>query len=244
MEPYIYAAREGVHIFDLAKTKEGLEKAGEFLKAVAGKEGVVLWVGTKRQAQGFIKETAVSLGHPYICQRWIGGLLTNFGQVKKSVDRLRDLKEKKASGELTKYTKKENLLIDREIARLEKLFGGLASLTKLPDVLVVVDTHREKTAVSEARRVGIPVVGLIDTNSDPTMVSYGIPANDDAVKSIEFVIGYLSSAIAEGKGHPVKDKEMEKVEKVEEKAEEDGEEKTKKRGRPVKKDLPKEEKTA
>lgn len=200
MQPYIYGAREGVHIFDLVKTKEGLEKAAQFLKGVAGGGGIILWLGTKRQAQAVVKETAAKLSNPYIVQRWIGGLLTNFAQVRKSHDRMVDLKSKKASGELSHYTKKENLLIDREVQRLEKFFGGLDGLTKLPDVLVVVDTHREDTAVREANRVNVPVVGIIDSNADPDKVAYGIPANDDAVKSVELIVRYLGEAVAEGSG--------------------------------------------
>lgn len=211
MQPYIYGSREGVHIFDLVKTKEGLEKAGEFLKGVSSKGGIILWVGTKRQSQDLIKEAAGKVGSPSIVQRWIGGLLTNFEQVKKSVDRMTDLKSKKATGQLAHYTKKENLLIDREVSRLEKFFGGLVGLTKMPDALVVVDTHREKTAVLEAVRVGVPVVGIVDSNADPSLVTYGIPANDDAVQSIGFIINYLVESVVEGKG--VKP-EKEKVEAV------------------------------
>lgn len=199
MAKYLFGAKEGVHVFDLVKTKEGLENAGKFVKEVAAKGGVILWLGTKRQAQFVIKEVAAKAQSPYITQRWIGGLLTNYDQVKKSLQRLTELKEKRASGQLSYYTKKEQLLIDRDIARLEKFFGGLSGLSKLPDVLVVVDTHLEDTAVREANRVGIPVVGILDSNADPDSVTYGIPANDDAVKSVELIVRYLGEAVLEGK---------------------------------------------
>jgi small subunit ribosomal protein S2 len=199
MQPYLYSARDGVHIFDLVKTKEGLENAGRFLKEISAKNGIILWIGTKRQAQGFVKEAAIRLSNPYIVQRWIGGLLTNFDQVRKSFTRMEDLKSQKASGALSHYTKKENLLIDREVAKKDKFFGGLAGMTKLPDVLVVIDTHREDTAVREAKRMNIPVVGILDSNADPELVSVGIPANDDAIKSLELIINYLAGAIEEGR---------------------------------------------
>lgn len=217
MRPYIYAARDGVHIFDLVKTKECLEKAGSFLRNISQSGGLILWIGTKRQSQEFVKVAATKSGNPYIVQRWIGGLLTNFEQVKKSSDRMTDLKSKKASGELSRYTKKENLLIDRDVLRLEKFFGGLIGLSKMPDALVVIDTHREKTAVLEAKRMNVPVVGVTDTNADPSLVSYPIPANDDAVQSVEYIVAYLSGAIEEGK-NSVKEKQVEeKLEKPEKK---------------------------
>jgi small subunit ribosomal protein S2 len=211
MQPYIYTARDGVHVFDLTKTKEGLEVAGQFLKEIAARSGLILWLGTKRQAQAIVKEAAVALGNPHITQRWIGGLLTNFNQVHKSIDRMQDLKAKKAAGELSHYTKKEQLLIDRQVLKLERFFGGLTDLVKLPEAIIVIDTHREDTAVREANRLGIPVVGIIDTNADPDMVTYGIPANDDAVKSIEFVVKYLGEAVAEGQAEAKKVSESAEV---------------------------------
>jgi len=186
----LHGVKDGVHIFDLVKTKEGLEAAIEFAK---GK--TILWVGTKRQAQEIVKAAAVKLGMPYMVQRWLGGMLTNFGQMQKRVYKLKDLKAKRESGELKKYTKREQLLIDREIAQLEKFLGGVADMDKLPDALFVVDTHKEEVAVREANRMGVPVIGMVDTNGDPARIDYIIPVNDDAVKSIELVVNAVASAI-------------------------------------------------
>lgn len=199
MKRYIYAERDGVHIFDLVKTKDGLEKACEFVKGLAGEGKTILFLGTKRQAADQIRSAGERTGMPYVNIRWMGGLLTNFDQVGKSIRKLATLKDQREKGELKKYTKREQLLIDREIGRLEKFFGGVASLTRLPDALFVVDTHREEVAVREANRMGVPVVGMVDTNGDPTLVEYVIPINDDAVKSIELVVEAIADAIASSK---------------------------------------------
>ncbi|KKT72704.1 MAG: 30S ribosomal protein S2 [Microgenomates group bacterium GW2011_GWA2_44_7] len=198
MAKYLYGAKEGVHIFDLVKSKSGLETAANFLKDSVAKGNVILWLGTKRQAQAVIKEVSEKTTTSYITQRWIGGLLTNYEQVNKSVKRLAELKEQKAAGQLSHYTKKEQLLIDRDILKLEKFFGGLTRLPRLPDVLIVVDTHLEDTAVREANRMGICVVGITDSNADPEKINFCIPANDDAVKSVELIVRYLAEAVSEG----------------------------------------------
>ncbi|PJE67345.1 30S ribosomal protein S2 [Candidatus Shapirobacteria bacterium CG10_big_fil_rev_8_21_14_0_10_40_9] len=194
MKPYIFEARERIHIFDLVKTKEGLEAACAFVKATASQGGKILFVGTKRQAKEIIQETAKKAGMPYVSQRWLGGTLTNFEQIQKSLEKLETLKKEKEEGKYKEYTKKENLLIDREIARLEKFFGGLTSLEKLPEALFVVDVKTEAGAVLEAARKEIPVVGIVDTNSDPDLVDYVIPGNDDAQKSIELIVGVIGDA--------------------------------------------------
>ena len=199
MAKYIYGERDGVHVFDLVKTKAGLEAAAEFVAKVSKEGGTVLFVGTKRQAADMVQEEAVGAGMPYVSVRWMGGLLTNFGQISKSIQKLADLKAKREAGEFKKYTKKEQLLIDREIARLEKFFGGVAGLTKQPEALFVVDTHREEVAVREAMRMGVKVVGIVDSNADPRLVDYVIPANDDAVKSIELIVKAVAEAIREAK---------------------------------------------
>jgi len=195
MKKYIFGERDGVHIFDLVKTKEGLEVAVEFVKKLTKEKKLILFVGTKRQAQEVVKREAARVGMPYVVQRWLGGMLTNFAQMQKRVHKLKDLKAKRESGELKKYTKREQLLIDREIARLEKFLGGVADMDKLPDALFVVDTHKEEVAVREANKMGIPVVGMVDTNGDPARVDYIIPVNDDAVKSIELVVKAVAGAI-------------------------------------------------
>lgn len=190
MAKYIYGERDGVHIFDLVKTKEGLEAAVEFVK---GKR--ILFVGTKRQAKEIVLAAAKKTGMPYVVERWLGGMLTNFSQMRKSVLRMKDLKDKKEKGELKKYTKKEQLLLDREIAKLERFFGGLADLEAMPDAMFVVDTHKEEVAVREAIKMGVPVVGMVDTNGNPTGIEYVIPVNDDAVKSIELLVEAIAGAI-------------------------------------------------
>lgn len=199
MKPYIFDEREGVHIFDLAKTKEGLEQAVAFVKTAVSEGKVVLFVGTKRQAQAMVKQEAQRVGVPFVTERWIGGLLTNWKEISKRIGYMKELKERREQGELKKYTKREQILFDREIARLEKFFGGVASLEKPPDVLFVVDTKREEVAVREAQRVGISVVGMVDTNADVAMVEQVIPINDDAVKAIELVVGVMAEAVEEGK---------------------------------------------
>ncbi len=195
MKKYVFGERDGVHIFDLVQTKAGLDAAVAFAKAVASQKKVILFVGTKRQAQEVVKREATRVGMPYVVQRWLGGMLTNFAQMQKRVYKLKDLKAKRESGELKKYTKREQLLIDREIAQLEKFLGGVADMDKLPDALFIVDTHKEEVAVREANKMGISVVGMVDTNGDPARVDYIIPVNDDAVKSIELVVKAVAGAI-------------------------------------------------
>lgn len=198
MRPYIFEAREGVHIFDLVKTKEGLIEAANYLKDLVSQGGRVLFVGTKRQAREIVEKAAKEAGMPYVTVRWLGGIITNFDQIKKSLKKMADLKQGKIDGTFSKYTKKENLLIDREIARLEHFFGGLAGMDSLPEAVLVIDAKNENNAVREASRLGLKIVGLVDTNSDPDLIDYVIPANDDAVKSIELIINYLTEAIKEG----------------------------------------------
>lgn len=195
MKKYIYGDRDGVHIFDLAQTKAGLDKALEFLKQAKKDGKVILFVGTKRQAQETVKKVATEVGMPYLVQRWPGGILTNFEQLHKSVRRLQSQKEQREKGELKKYTKREQLLIDRDILQLEKVFGGVQELTKVPDVLFVVDSHREEVAVREAKRMNVPVVAMVDTNGNPSLVDYVIPTNDDAIKAIELILDAVRDAI-------------------------------------------------
>jgi len=179
----------------LVKTKDGLDRACEFLSEVAGSGGQVLFVGTKRQAAEMVREAAIKCGMPYMTTRWIGGLLTNWSQVGGRIRKMIDLKDKREKGELKKYTKREQLLIDREIGKLEKFFGGVANMPGKPAALFVVDTHREDVAVREAIRMHVPVVGMVDTNANPVGIEYVIPVNDDAVKAIEIVVGAVRDAI-------------------------------------------------
>ena len=198
MKRFIYGERGGVHILDLVQTKKGLDEAVEYLKKLAGEGKVILFVGTKRQAAGIVKDRAVAVGMPYLTQRWVGGLLTNWQEISKRIRKLHEMKEKREKGEYKVYTKKEQLLLDREIAKLDKFLGGVAALEKLPDALFVVDTHREEVAVLEANRMGIPVVGIVDTNADPEKIDYIIPSNDDAVKAVELIVRSVAEAIESG----------------------------------------------
>lgn len=199
MKPYIYAAREGVHIFDLAKTKEGLESAAAFAKETASQGGKILFLGTKKQAKEIIEKEAREVGMPYVTLRWLGGTITNFEQIKKSIDKLREMKDKKAKGEYKNYTKKEQLLIDRGIAKFERFLGGLSDLDKLPEAIFIIDLKREQAAALEAKKRGVYVIGMVDTNGNPDLVDYVIPINDDAIKSIELVVTMIKEAIEAGK---------------------------------------------
>lgn len=198
MRPYIYASREGIHIFDLAKTKEGLENGAAFAKATASQGGKILFVGTKRQSREMVEKTAREIGMPYVSQRWLGGTLTNFEQIKKSINKLADMKAKRASGEYKVFTKKEQLLLDRQIARFEKFLGGMASVDQLPEAIFIVDVKKEWAAAAEAQRTGVKVIAMVDTNGDPDLVDYVIPTNDDATKAIELVVNTMGEAITEG----------------------------------------------
>lgn len=196
--PYLFGKKEGVHIFDLAKTREKLVEALEFLEKAAKEGALILFVGTKRQAQAKVKEVAQKAGMPYINTRWIGGLFTNFAQIKKSIDKLTKMRQAREAGEYKEYTKKEQLLLDREITRLERRFGGIQDLENLPDVVFIVDTHQEETCVQEARRIGIKICGIVDSNADPEVLDYPIPMNDDAERALEFVLDLVGKAIESG----------------------------------------------
>ncbi len=199
MSTYIYGAQDGVHVFDLIKTKEALEEALDVLTK-ASKEGKsILIVGTKKQAKEKVRSIAQATGIFYVDQRWLGGTLTNFGQIKNSVNKLTDLKKKMEAGDFKDHTKKERLLIDREIARLEKFFGGIVGMDELPQLLVVIDIKREIGAVKEAIMEKIEIIGVVDSNGDPTMVNYPIPMNDDATRAVEYVLDLIRESILEGK---------------------------------------------
>jgi small subunit ribosomal protein S2 len=198
MSSYIWMARDGVHIFDLAKTAEKLEQACNYLYESARDGKVIIFVGTKRQAADVVKEVATNSGIPYVSERWLGGTLTNWGQFKSRVKHMEELKEKRAAGAFSKYTKKEQLLIDREIEKLERFFGGLAKLERVPDVVFIVDTHKERVAVREARAKGVKVVGITDSNANPDLVDFPVPANDDAIRSIKLITELAGQAVEAG----------------------------------------------
>jgi len=200
MEKYIYTKRDGVHIFDLGITAEKLKKAMEFVRDLVAEKKQVVFVGTKRQAAAIVKEEAVKCGEAFASERWLGGSITNWEEINKRIKYMKELEEKKEKGEFKNYTKKENLLIDREIIKLNRFMGGLRDLTGVPAAMFVVDVKKEIVAVKEARVKGVPVVGIIDTNSDPDLVDYPIPANDDAVSSIKLIVSKIAEAINIGKG--------------------------------------------
>ena len=194
MNEYIYTKRGGVHIFDLGLTAKKLTEAMEFVQNLTAEGKKIVFVGTKRQATAVIKEQAEKCGMPYVAVRWLGGIITNWEQIKKSLDKMMDLEEKKSKGEFEKYTKRENVLIDKQIEKLDRFLGGLRSLKSEPAAVFVVDVKKEIAAVKEARMKGIPVIAIIDTNTDPDLIDYPIPANDDAVSSIKLIVSKIAEA--------------------------------------------------
>lgn len=191
MKPYIFGTRENVHIIDLEKSREKLAQALEFLAGVKEKDGKVLFVGTKVSAKSPVKEAAEDSDMPYVVDRWIGGTLTNFDVISKRLEYFRDLEKKKQQGELKKYTKREQQSFSVELEKLEKQFGGVKNMTKLPSTLILVGAANEKNAADEARNKNIPIVALCDSNSNPEKVDYPIPANDDAVSSLNLILNTL-----------------------------------------------------
>ena len=199
VEPFIFGSRKGIHIVDLRKTQTKLALALEYLKKQASEGKSILLVGTKMQVKNALKKIAMEINMPYVSERWLGGFLTNFAVIRNLVKKFKDLVEKRSSGKLDKYTKKERLDFDREIAKLETNVGGLVSLTKTPDVIFIWDIKKEKTAFTEAIKKKIPVVAVCDTNVNPDGVKYIIPANDDATKGIKLVMELVKEAILEGR---------------------------------------------
>ncbi|MBI5071599.1 30S ribosomal protein S2 [Candidatus Falkowbacteria bacterium] len=199
MKPYIFGERSDVHIINLEETAKKLKEALDFIKKTTAAGGVVLFVGSKEQAKEIVKRYAKDAGAPYVVTRWLGGTFTNFKTIKSVTDRFTDLKNKTATGGLAKYTKKEQLNFQKEIVKLEELVGGIETLKKLPEAIFVIDVRAEKTAVAEARKKKVPVVALCDTNINPDDVDYPIPSNDDAVKTIEMMVGLAAAAVKEGK---------------------------------------------
>lgn len=199
MKRYIFGARNGIYIIDLQKTSRKLREALAFISDVAANGGTVLFVGTKRQAQEVVVEEAKRSGMHYIDQRWLGGTMTNFATVRKSINRMRELEEITAEESASKFTKKELAKLERERAKLEKSLMGIRDLTRLPQALFVVDPQKEKIAVAEANQLGIPVVAIVDTNCDPEPIDYPIPGNDDAIRAIKLFTSRFADAIVEGR---------------------------------------------
>jgi len=199
MAPYLYGVRHGIHIIDLNKTLVLLEEAYNFVSDVVAQGGEILFVGTKKQARDIIKEEAERCGAFYVTERWVGGLLTNFSTVKKSILKLKTLERMEEEGIFDVLPKKEVRNLKRKMERLRKLYNGIRDMKRLPDVIWIVDTVREKIAVSEARKLGIPIVAIADSNCDPTLIDYPIPGNDDAIKSIKLLTSKIADAVIEGK---------------------------------------------
>lgn len=199
MKPFIFDARNGIHIIDLSKTEAQLRAALDFLATTARKGGKVLFVGTKKQAQICVKDTAKETGQMFVVERWLGGTLTNFTTVKTSIKRLKEIEKWETDGTLATYGKQEQAVIRREGARLHKYFDGIRDLDKMPAALFVVDVKREHNAVAEARKLNIPIVAIVDTNSDPDLAAYPIAANDDAIRSVRLILLAVSQTITQAR---------------------------------------------
>lgn len=198
MKQFIFDARNGIHIIDLSKSLSQLEAACDFLSTTVRKGGKVLFVGTKKQAQQAVKETAKECGQYFVVERWLGGTLTNFNTIKKSINRLKEIEKMEADGSINQYVKQEQSVIRRECARLVKYFDGIRSmdnLNRIPTAMFVVDIKREHNAVAEARRMKIPIVALVDTNCDPDLVDYPVAGNDDAIRSVRMILATVSQVI-------------------------------------------------
>ena len=200
MDKYIYSSKSGIHILDLRITYDAIEQAQEYVQKLVANSGKILFVGTKPQAQQVIEDQAIRAGMPYVNFRWLGGMLTNFKTIIKRVIYLKELVALESSGEINAYTKSERLKIRREIEKLNKSIGGIANLNKLPDAIFVVDLANEITAITEAQKLGIPVIGLADSNVNPDGVDFLIPGNDDAIRSIEIIAAAIADACLKGSG--------------------------------------------
>jgi small subunit ribosomal protein S2 len=199
MKKYIFTKRNGIHIIDLEQTTVMLNKANQFIRQVVAEGGPILFVGTKKQAQEAIEEEAKRCGMFYINQRWIGGILTNFATIQLRIDYLVRLEDQQSRGEFARLPKKEATKLEEEIVRLNKQLGGIKEMTSLPSALFIIDTIKERIALAEAKRVGIPVVAVADTNSNPDELDYPIPANDDAIRAVRLVCSKIADAVIEGK---------------------------------------------
>lgn len=199
MKPYIYGERNGIHIIDLRQTVVQINAAAEFVKKLASDGGSILFVGTKKQAQAPLSEQAQRSGSPFVTYRWLGGMLTNFTTIQKRIFYLKELRQMEETEEMNALPKKERLRLRREREKLELNLGGVADMTRLPNAMFVVDVNTETTAVAEAARLGIPVIALVDSNSDPDDIDFVIPGNDDAIRSADLIAGALADAVIEGR---------------------------------------------
>lgn len=217
MAPYIFMEKNGIHIIDLNKTVRMAEDAGKAARQLARSGRKILFVATKKQAKDIIRMEAERVNMPYVTERWLGGMLTNFATVRKSVKKMSNIEKMETDGTFENISKKERLMLSRERDKLNKILSGVADLSRLPAALFIVDIKKEHIAVNEARKLNIPTIALVDTNSDPNQVDFPIPANDDAAKSIQFLARYISNAISEGLSERKVDKETENAAKKDEK---------------------------
>lgn len=199
MKPYVFTQRNGIHIIDLQQTLGKLQEARNFVRDLIASGGTIVFVGTKKQAQEVVEEEAKRCGAYYVHRRWLGGMLTNFTTIQSRIDYLVRLEDRKARGELDNLPKKEAMKLEKEMARLNQLFAGVKEMTKLPSALFVVDLVKERIAVAEARQLGISIVAMVDTDCDPRVVDYPVPANDDAIKSIRLISSVMADGVLEGK---------------------------------------------
>ena len=219
MAEYIFQARNGIHIIDLQKTSKKIDEAYAFLKEQAEEGKTVLFVGTKKQAQECVKEAAEKSGMYYVDQRWLGGMLTNFGTIRTRVQRLKDLEKMQEDGTFEVLPKKEVILLKKEMAKLERNLGGIKDMEEMPGVIFLVDPKKEHIAILEAKKLNIPVIGLVDTNCNPEDVDYAIPGNDDAIRAVKLITDVMANAIIEGRqGESFEAEEVENTEEVSEEA--------------------------
>ena len=199
MAPYIFTERNGIYIIDLQKTVRKLEDAYTFVRDLSADNGTLLFVGTKKQAQDSIREEATRAGMPFVNARWLGGMLTNFKTIQNRIKRLQQLKAMKEDGTFDLLTKKEAAKLDLEIEKLEKFLGGITGMKKIPDAMFIVDPRKERIAVAEAHKLGIPIIAIVDTNCDPDEIDYVIPGNDDAIRAIRLIAATMANAVQEGR---------------------------------------------
>ena len=213
MLPYIFAEKKGIHIIDLNKTVECLQETAAVLKQIARSGKKILFVGTKKQAKDIVNESARRINMPFVTERWLGGMLTNFNTVRKSVKKMQSIEKMLGDGSFENITKKERLTLSRDKEKMEKVLGGISQLGRVPAALFIVDIGHEHIALAEAKRLGIQTFGIVDTNCDPNKIDFAIPANDDATKSIAILVNYITAAIAEGlaERQAAKDEETEEV---------------------------------
>ncbi|MBR0404419.1 MAG: 30S ribosomal protein S2 [Eggerthellaceae bacterium] len=208
MKPYIFGSRGDIYILDLKQTLLGMDQAYTFVSNLAKNGGTVLFVGTKKQAQEAVADAANRCGMPYVNARWLGGMMTNFVTIRTRVNRMEELEAMETDGRMELLPKKEQILLRKELGKLQINLNGIRNLRRTPDAIFVIDTNREEIAIKEAKRLGIPVIGTLDTNGDPDDVEYGIPANDDAIRSVRLLADFIADAVMAGIGVPVTAEEM------------------------------------